>query len=56
MKDKQGLIESIERRLKSDYQVTLKEAAVSQLHDALGNEVMSDIAEGWYARDRKSVV
>lgn len=49
MKDKQGLIESIERRLKSDYQVTLKEAAVSQLHDALGNEVMSDIAEGWYA-------
>ncbi len=49
MKDKQDLIESIERRLKSDYQVTLKEAAVAQLHDALGNEVMSDIAEGWYA-------
>ncbi len=34
MKDKQDLIESIERRLKSDYQVTLKEAAVAQLHDA----------------------
>jgi len=48
MKDKQQLMRDIEERLISAYQVTLKDATLAQLHNALGEETMSGIAEDWY--------
>ncbi len=47
MTEKQ-LMDAIERRLISEYQVTTRDATVAQLHDALGNETMANIAPQWY--------
>ncbi len=48
MKDKQKLMLNIEQRLISEYQVSLKEATLAQLHNALGDEAIASIAEDWY--------
>ncbi len=47
MTEKQ-LMDAIERRLISEYQVTTRDATVAQLHDALGTETMAEIASPWY--------
>ena len=42
------IMESIERLLKQNHQVTLGEASTQQLHDALSGVVMAAIADNWY--------
>ena len=44
----ENILEKIEQVLKQDHQVSLKEANVHQIHDALGEVVMDGIADSWY--------
>ncbi|MDD3920233.1 MAG: glycogen/starch/alpha-glucan phosphorylase [Eubacteriales bacterium] len=47
--EKKTIMEALERRVMSDYQVSLTEATTAQLHNALGSVVMSHIADQWYS-------
>lgn len=44
----ENIIEKIESALMRNHQISLKDANVHQLHDALGAVVMGDIADPWY--------
>jgi len=44
----ENIMEKIEFVLKREYQTSLKDASTQQLHNALGNVVMSAIADSWY--------
>ena len=43
-----NIMESIELELKQNHQVSLMDATTAQLHDALSDVVMAEIADRWY--------
>lgn len=42
------ILQDVEKILKQQHEVSLKEATVYQLHNALGSVVMNDISDCWY--------